>query len=171
VLETIEARAERLGRLGPWVLAALLTVCTGAAPDGPSPSEPVLVSTYHPVRTPHEFFLWQDPNDPGRALLYLSTPGYFGGSLLVTDISTAREGVFREVATWSTGFPDPGFNDDLHSLSVSPDGSRAYLAFLTGGFFVLDTSEVAKGLPTPDIRLVTPLTNRVRWPGADRTAR
>ena len=293
MLETIDTRAERLSRLGPWVLTALLTTCTGTAPDRPSPSQPatpqelpgsltlvgheplfdrgmnaglavwndfayvgsrtdgskghphagvlvvsirdpahpevveeigqpdegnpsetsrelrvwpsehlllvlnlrcdplihdcrgspleptvrfydiagkraakpVLVSTYHPLRTPHEFFLWQDPNDPRRALLYLSTPGYFGGSLLVIDISSAREGVFREVASWSTAFPDPGLNDDLHSLSVSPDGTRAYLAFLTAGFFVLDTSELAKGLPAPAIRLVTPLANRVRWPG------
>jgi hypothetical protein len=132
---------------------------------GKRAAKPVLVSTYHPQRTPHEFFLWQDPNDQSRALLYLSTPGYLGVDLLVTDISTAREGLFREVASWSTAFPDPGFNDDLHSLSVSSDGTRAYLAFLTAGFFVLDTSEVAKGLPAPDIRLVTPLTSRVRWPG------
>jgi len=293
VLETIDARAERLSRMVPWVLGALLTACTGAAPDHPSPSQPatprelpgsltlvgheplfdrgmnaglavwndfayvgsrtdgsrghphagvlvvdihdpahpeivgeigppdegnpsetsrelrvwpsehlllvlnfrcdplihdcrgspveptirfydiagkraakpVLVSTYHPLRTPHEFFLWQDPTDHRRALLYLSTPGYFGGSLLVTDISSAREGVFREVASWSTAFPDPGPNDGLHSLSVSPDGTRAYLAFLTAGFFVLDTSDVAKGLPAPAIHLVTPLTNRVQWPG------
>ncbi len=132
---------------------------------GKRAAKPVLVSTYHPLRTPHEFFLWQDPNDPSRALLFMSTPGYFGGSLLVTDISTAREGVFREVASWSTSFPDPGPNDDLHSVSVSPDGMRAYLAFLTAGFFVLDTSEVARGLPAPAIRLVTPLTKRAQWPG------
>jgi len=132
---------------------------------GKRAAKPVLVSTYHPLRAPHEFFLWQDPNDPGRALLYLSTPGNFGVDLLVTDISTARDGVFREVASWSTAFPDPGPNDDLHSLSVSPDGSRAYLAFLTAGLLVLDTSEVAKGIQAPGIRLVTPLTNRVRWPG------
>jgi hypothetical protein len=132
---------------------------------GKRAARPVLVSTYHPVRMPHEFFLWQDPTDHRRALLYLSTPGYFGGSLLVTDISAAREGVFREVASWSTAFPDPGPNDDLHSLSVSPDGTRAYLAFLTAGFFELDTSEVTKGLQAPTIRLVTPLTRRVQWPG------
>jgi hypothetical protein len=96
----------------------------------------------------------------------MSTPGFDEGSLLVTDISRAREGVFREVASWSTTFPDPGPNDDLHSLSVSPDGTRAYLAFLTAGFFVLDTSDVARGLPAPSIRLVTPLTNRAQWPGA-----
>ncbi|HET7869484.1 MAG TPA: hypothetical protein VFM85_04105 [Actinomycetota bacterium] len=132
---------------------------------GKRAAKPVLVSTYHPQRTPHEFFLWQDPNDQSRALLYLSTPGYFGGDLLVTDISSAREGAYREVASWSTAFPDLGPNDELHSLSVSPDGTRAYLAFLTAGFFVLDTSEVAKGLPAPDIHLVTPLTRRVRWAG------
>jgi len=293
VLETIEARAEGLSRLGPWVLAALLTACTGAAPDHPSPSQPaspkklpgsltlvgheplldrgmnaglavwndfayvgsrtdgskghphagvlvvnihdpahpevvgeigppdegnpgetsrelrvwpseqlllvlnfecdplihacggfpvqptirfydiagkraghpVLVSTYRPLRTPHEFFLWEDPNDPRRALLYMSTPGFDEGSLLVTDISAAREGVFREMASWTTSFPDPGPDDNLHSLSMSPDGKRAYLAFLTAGFFVLDTSDVAKGLQAPAIRPVTPLAKRAQWPG------
>jgi hypothetical protein len=133
---------------------------------GKRAGHPVLVSTYRPLRTPHEFFLWEDPNDPRRAVLYMSTPGFDEGSLLVTDISAAREGVFREMASWSTAFPDPGPNDDLHSLSVSPDGTRAYLAFLTAGFFVLDTSDVARGLPAPAIRLVTPLTNRAQWPGA-----
>jgi hypothetical protein len=132
---------------------------------GEHAGDPVLVSTYRPTRTPHEFFLWQDPIDPRRALIFMSTPGFEEGSLIVTDISEAREGRFQEVASWTTSFPDPGPDDNLHSLSVSPDGTRAYLAFLTAGFFVLDTSEVARGLPEPAIRLVTPLADRAQWPG------
>jgi hypothetical protein len=30
---------ERLSRLGPWALTALLTACTGAVPDNPSPRQ------------------------------------------------------------------------------------------------------------------------------------
>jgi hypothetical protein len=125
---------------------------------------PKLVSTYRPSRLPHEFFLWQDPADHARALLFLSAPGP-GDNLLVTDISQARRGRFREVASWRTSFPDRGPDDVLHSLSVSPDGRRAYLAHLTVGFFILDTSAVARGDRDARIRLVTTLDRRLRWPG------
>jgi hypothetical protein len=133
--------------------------------SGQHGADPVLVSTYRPTRTPHEFFLWLDPSEPKRALLFMSTPGFSDGSLLVTDVSRAREGRFEEVASWTTSFPDPGPDDNLHSLSVSSDGTRAYLAYLTAGFFILDTSEVARGRPDPAIRLVTPLANRAQWAG------
>jgi hypothetical protein len=133
--------------------------------EGDHARHPLLVSTYEPSALPHEFFLWQDPADPGRALLFMSTPGQSDVSLLVADVSEARAGRFDEVASWTTTFPDPEPGDGLHSLSVSNDGTRAYLAFLTAGFFVLDTSEVARGLVDPSIRTITPLANRVQWPG------
>ena len=93
--------------------------------------------------------------------------------MIVTDISRARKGVFPETA-WTAKFPagtfDNGEEEDrrLHSLSVSTNGSRAYLAFLGAGFLVLDTSDVAAGARKPDIDLVTPPRNRARWsnPGA-----
>jgi hypothetical protein len=128
-------------------------------------ARPRLISTYQPTREPHEFYLWQDPRDAGRALLYLSTPAPLGENLLVVDISGAREGRFREIATWSASFPDPGLDDALHSLSVSADGRRASLAHLTAGFFVVDTSEVARGENRPAIGTATPLEHRVRWSG------
>jgi hypothetical protein len=128
-------------------------------------ARPRLVSTYHPSREPHEFYLWQDPQDPSRALLFLSTPAPSRENLLVVDISKAREGQFREIASWSASFPDPGPDDALHSLSVSVDGGRAYLAHLTAGFFVLDTSQVARGKDRPTIRTVTPLESRAQWDG------
>lgn len=127
-------------------------------------ARPRLIATYRPSREPHEFFLWQDPRDENRALLYLSTPDT-GGSLLVADISGARAGRIEETASWTTTFPDPGPDDELHSLSVSPNGRRAYLAHLTAGFFVLDTSEVAAGREGPRIRVITDLARRPQWPG------
>lgn len=128
---------------------------------------PRLIATYYPRRTPHEFYLWEDPARPDRALLYMSTPAPSGDQLLVVDISRAREGVFPELASWAAPFPHDG-ETQLHSLSVSPDGTRGYLAYLAGGFLVVDTSELARGRPRPRIRLLTDPEHRPRWgsPGA-----
>jgi hypothetical protein len=126
---------------------------------------PRLVTTYRPSAVPHEFFLWIDPTDRHRALLFMSTTDPVD-HLLIADVSEARAGIVREVATWGTAFPDPGPGDALHSLSVSPDGRRAYLAYLTAGFFVLDVSEIADGAARPRIHTITPLETRAQWPGA-----
>jgi hypothetical protein len=145
----------------------------GAAPatvdiydiEGSAARAPTPVATYRPSRTPHEFFLWTDTKDPGRALLYLSTPGGRGAELVVADVSRARSGIVREIATWREAFPERGGNDTLHSLSVSPDGTRAYLAHLTAGFLVIDTSQVASRRASPAIVTVTAISTRPRWPG------
>jgi hypothetical protein len=144
--------------------------------SGENAATPALVSTYQPSSVPHEFFLWVDPAAPNeRALLFQSTPtsSKTRPSMIVTDISRARAGAFTETswtATFEGGTFDNGEDEDrrLHSMSVSTDGRRAYLAFLGSGFLVLDTSEVAAGSRDPDIRLVTPPQNRSRWsnPGA-----
>jgi len=132
---------------------------------GAHAARPRLVTTYRPSASPHEFFLWQDPADPSRALVFMSTTDPVD-HLLVADISAARDGRVREVGTWGTAFPDPGPFDALHSLSVSPDGRSAYLAYLTAGFFVLDVSELAEGVPRPQMRTITSLEARAQWPGA-----
>jgi hypothetical protein len=132
---------------------------------GERASEPTLISVYRPSLPPHEFFLWVDPEDSGRAVLYMSSPSPYGDQLLVTDISGARDGRFEELATWQGEFPDPGPNDALHSLSVSNDGTRAYLAYLTAGFLVMDTADITEGSEHPDLQLVTPAADRVQWGG------
>lgn len=131
--------------------------------SGDKAAQPELVSQYVPSDAPHEFFLWDDPKKPGRALLLISGPG---GTvqLLVTDISNARDGEFSEIAEWSTVIPDAGDNR-LHSFGVSTDGKRTYLAFLEGGFLVVDTSEVARALPEPEITLITSMADRPHWEG------
>ena len=123
--------------------------------DLTDPLHPTLVATYTPSRKPHEMYLWLDPKNPARALLWLSTPTSSAnpaiGNLVITDISRAREGVFTEIATgnWNQLFPgatDPAnydFDLALHSMTPSVDGTRTYLAYLRGGFGVLDTSKVA----------------------------
>jgi hypothetical protein len=144
--------------------------------SGENAAEPELVSTYRPSRTPHEFYLWVDPAKPReRALLFQSTPtsSKTQPSMVVADISGARDGNFTETAwtaTFDAGTFPNGEEEDrrLHSMGVSTDGRRAYLAFLGSGFLVLDTSDVAAGKPNPAIELITPPENRVSWsnPGA-----
>jgi hypothetical protein len=133
--------------------------------SGANAAVPRLIAVYPLQRTPHEMFLWDDPQVDGRALLYLSTPGRFGPNLLVMDISQARQGVVEEVGNWSA--PLEWVRAELHSLSVSVDGRRAYLAHLRDGFMVLDTSDFAEGLPDPHIDLITQPQNWARSaPGA-----
>ena len=137
---------------------------------GEKAGRPELIATYEPSRVPHEFFLWEDPLRPGRALLYMSTLTAKGGDdLLVTDVSRARDGVFAELASWQAGIRgDDGNEVDLHSLSVSPDGRRGYLAHLGAGFLTIDTSDFAAARPDPRVRLLTPIERRAAWglPGA-----
>jgi hypothetical protein len=137
--------------------------------SGDNAAAPKLVSTYHPSRLPHEFFLWQDSARPDRALLYISTPNTSGADqLLVTDISGARDGSFRELASWRASIPPSAAGDGdvaLHSLSVSPNGTRAYFAHLGAGFFIADTSEFAAGRANRRIRLITRVGDQPFWPG------
>jgi hypothetical protein len=163
-------------------------LCTGAPVAGVKPtvrffdirgrhaSRPRRIATYELPDNPHEFFLWVDPSRESRALLYVTTPYDGSGAdidkrephLLVTDISRAREGEFRELTRWSPSREDRWDEAGLHSLSVSDDGRRAYLADLEGGFLMADTSELAAAAPTPRIHQLTPPANAVHHevPGA-----
>jgi hypothetical protein len=129
--------------------------------SGANAAAPVLIATYVLPRVPHEFFLWDDPNVEGRALVYVSTPGIIGDNLLVLDISQARQGLFQQVTSWTP--PRGPLNATLHSLSVSVDGRRAYLAYLRNGFMIADTSQVADGIPNAQINLLTPPENWIQW--------
>jgi hypothetical protein len=142
---------------------------------GEHEAKPQLVATYRPARTPHEFFLWQDPRRPDRALLYITTPAYTadvdpeGDQLLVTDISAARDGRFAELASWKpAGLDESPADAQLHSLALDDDGRRAYLAYLGAGVMALDTSDFAAGREHPVPRLLTPPSQRADWgpPGA-----
>lgn len=133
--------------------------------SGANAPAPQLMTLHSLDRTPHEMFLWDDPLVEGRALLYISTPQRFGDNLLVLDISQARQGVVEAVAHWSAALGS--FRDELHSLSVSVDGRRAYLAHLQDGFMILDTADLAEGIPNPEIKPLTPAENWARSaPGA-----
>ena len=141
--------------------------------SGDNAGAPEFVSEYVPTHNPHEFYLWVDPNRKGRALLFQSSPSGQAAQLVVTDISGWREGKFKELGTWTTVIPDPQTDNRLHSLTVSNDGTLAYVAYLGGGSFILDVSEFTKGVKNPEAKLVTPLQNRVSWgdPGAHSAAK
>lgn len=149
-----------------------------------NPVDPPLLSTYIPSEKPHEVYLWVDPQDSDRALLWMSTPTSSTdpdrASMVVTDISRAREGVFREVATGNWNQLYPGAEDSanydgrlrLHSMTPTADGRRTYLAYQRGHMLVLDTSDVADGVApgeTVDLDddLLTPVENRPRWGTSD----
>ena len=136
--------------------------------SGDKAAAPELVSEYVPSVNPHEFFLWDDPKNKGRTLMFQSTPGGGQTHLLVTDVSKARSGKFPEIFSWATVIPDPETDNRLHSLTVTPDGKRAHLAYLGGGLLELDISDIAAGAKKPEAKLVTDITKRAAWgdPGA-----
>ena len=135
-----------------------------------NPANPTLLATYKPSTTPHEMFLWLDPVNSARAFMYWTSPNNSTDSLVVTDISQWRTGVFPEVARFTeipafqaANIDGTAYDLRLHSLSVTPDGRRAYLAHLGGGFLMLDTSDIARGAATPTLRAITPAANRAYW--------
>lgn len=129
--------------------------------DLSDPAAPQHLMTYVPtqadgrVRVPHEFYLWVDPENPDRALLWASTPTTSTNpnraNLLVYDVSGVREGVEPSVVAqgnWNqlyAGADEPAnydFDLALHSMTPEPDGTRTHLAYLRGTYLTLDTSEV-----------------------------
>ncbi|MDP9384313.1 MAG: hypothetical protein M3P50_03595 [Actinomycetota bacterium] len=148
--------------------------------SGSNARQPRLITQFD-VDT-HEFFLWQDPNNAQRALMFAGNAGSTcatrGGSpscpFSVWDISPVRDGQ-PPVTLYSgphgyTQFPPAPERatiptGGLHSLAVSNDGTRAYWALLTGGFAVVDVSDFAKGVPSPQPRPITANQSRPTWPG------
>jgi hypothetical protein len=142
---------------------------------------------------PHEMFLWTDPSDHNRALLYLSTPTISKDpslpNLIVADISRVNSGepaVEIAEGNWNGFYPGtdradyplvPASRDTcgpydcnlfVHSMSVSVDGTRAFLSMEAGQFLVLNTASVAK-IATPGSvlslngDLITSPLNRPVW--------
>lgn len=151
--------------------------------DLADPVHPRLLSTYIPTSkagrqlVSHEMYLWVDPKDPDRALLYLTTPTQSVDTtipgLVVADISAVPSGgAATHVAegNWVNRFPgaeDPANYDEnlyLHSIGLTADGTTAYLPYMAGHFLVLDTSDLAAGVENPRMRLVTDPLNRPTWP-------
>jgi hypothetical protein len=130
----------------------------------------------------HEFFLWADPKNRNRALIFAGSArsecSTRGGSpscpFSVWDISPVRNGQ-PPVTLYSglhgfTAFPAPPSAEQippggLHSLTVSNDGSRAYFALLEGGFAVVDVLDFARGATSPQPHPITLNQSRPHWSG------
>jgi hypothetical protein len=141
----------------------------------------------------HEFFLWHDPTNPNRIVVYVTNwtggvpdpdrPGQTVPDLLALAITDENTGEMLDKAKFLAGFtlqdvggppiderPDATglFSDGrfadfsdvktatgqagnlqrtqqnrLHSVSVTDDGERVYVAGTTAGFYVLDSEAVA----------------------------
>jgi hypothetical protein len=140
------------------------------------PTNPKFISHYVPTShaglpvKPHEMFLWVDPNNGDRALLFISTPpanldvDRTIPQLMVVDISNVPTGgsvTELAEANWSDLYPgtsQPNYPFDasspdgcgpydcnlfVHSMGVKPDGSITYMALEAGHFLVLNTGDVA----------------------------
>lgn len=162
--------------------------------DLSDPVHPAFISTYVPTSRagqavkPHEMYLWIDPKNANRALLWLSTPSSSVDparpNLMILDISAVPGGgLVKEVAegNWSQFFPGAStpanydFDLGLHSMAPKADGKQTYLAYLRGGSGVLDTSSVAGGGGAGEVislndKLLTPVSNFVRWGTGDQCA-
>jgi LVIVD repeat len=106
-------------------------------------------------RSPHEFFLWQDPGG-ARTLLFVSMFSGGGGDLQVLDVTDP--GAPRLAGTWASPV---GL---LHSISLSADGRRAFLSMWTGGLLVGDVSQFTTGQTNPQLTLLTPVGARLPAP-------
>lgn len=166
--------------------------------DLSDPVHPQFVSSFVPTSNagqkikPHEMFLWVDPKNQNRALLFTSYPTLSTDptrpNFMITDISQARQGVFVDLAegNWNNRYPgtdQPNYPFDptspngcgpydcnlfTHSMGVSSDGTRTFLAQEAGHFLVLDTSNVVND-PKPGVvlslngSLITDPTDRPIW--------
>jgi hypothetical protein len=125
--------------------------------SGANAADPKLILQFG--KNTHEFYLWQDPNNPDRALMYAAGAG---SSLQVYDLSPLLEGKEPKTLYNATHKYNSG---GLHSMSVSNDGTRGYYALLTGGFAVVDLSDFAKGVAAPTVRPITVSASRPTWAG------
>jgi hypothetical protein len=115
-----------------WLLTYNISDCAAPQPLGAT----------NLVHAAHEFYLWHDGD---RVLVYGATFAHFPPNLIVVDLTDPTQP--QEVTRWTAA--QDGVPGVLHSLSVSRDGSRAYLAMWNGGFVVAEVDlpelEVARG--------------------------
>ena len=96
------------------------------------------------TRDTHEFFIWEDPKNPKRALMFAATAG---DNFAIYDLSPLLNADPPRALPVRLFQGDHGFaappqsGSGIHSFSVSNDGKRAYFALLTRGFGVADVSD------------------------------
>src|SRR6266498_5793060 len=152
--------------------------------DLSDPLQPRFIESYVPTSAaglkvkPHEMFLWTDPNNANRALLWISTPTISADpaipNMMVVDISQVPGGgPVKEVAegNWNDLYPGTGqtnypfdptsptgcgpydCNLITHSMAPTVDGKTTFLAQEAGQFLVLDTSSVVNA-PSPPTSVI-----------------
>src|SRR5262245_22406565 len=156
--------------------------------DLKDPVHPRLISTHVTTSSagaaikPHEFYLWVDPTNEDRALLWESTPSVSVDparpNLVIEDISDVPKGGPVQLVAqgnWNQFFPGAAnpatydFDLSLHSMAPTADGRITHLAYLRGGYLALDTAQIAAGDPPPGTvlslndKLITPIANRAVW--------
>lgn len=107
------------------------------------------------ARRPHEMYLWRDPAG-ARVLLYVTMFSGQAGDLQVIDASNPDAPALLGLG--------PALPGPLHSISLDPDGRRAYLSDWTGGLYLADTSEFAEAATGPQLRLLTAAAGAFRTP-------
>jgi hypothetical protein len=120
---------------------------------------PVAVSSPIFSRSPHEFYVRRDQD---RTLVYLASPGA-APTLEVIDVTSPATPT--RVVGWDPrmgGLMPKGEDDILHSVSLSGDGTRAYLSHQLSGLLVADVVSL------PTVTLMTPPEAAYDWapPGA-----
>jgi hypothetical protein len=139
------------------------------------PTNPQFISHFVPTSKaglavePHEMFLWVDPEDEDRALLFISTPALDTDptipNLIVVDISRVPKGepaVEIAEGNWNNRFPGTSqanypfdatspdgcgpydCNLFVHSMAVKPNGKITFMSLEAGHFLALDTSAVTR---------------------------
>lgn len=114
----------------------------------------------------HEFFQWLDPvhsvDGHPRILEFLTTP-LSGTDVVVIDASDPKNA--KLIGVYNAGLVplslteanlDPsipvGIGKYTHSISLTPDGKRAFVSHWDGGYFTADTSAFAEANPLGIIR-------------------
>jgi hypothetical protein len=145
--------------------------------------KPVLANIIEIGDSGHEFFVWRDPTNFQRFLVYVSHSGVEPG-LRAYEVLNPPHGPVNSVPV-ATFTLDPAvprieptnpdrYRDDhfvfqnkptsqtnsLHSMSVSDDGTRVYMANSQAGYFILDSTLLAQKAPCiPNTVTVDALTN------------
>lgn len=134
----------------------------------------------------HEFFLWDDPNPAHnvaghpRILAFVTAP-LLPPNVLIVDVSNpaapVAAGVFdagkpvvsdRERTRVTADLTVPaGLGTYAHSISVSEDGTEAYLSYWDGGFFTMDSSDFAAGLPAGALRPKGLMSRALTYPAGE----
>jgi hypothetical protein len=122
---------------------------------------------------PHEFYLWRDPHNQNRHLIFVSILGGQAAStepsLRVFEYMNPPHGTFTQVASFTlepailrsepvdpARYRDDHFrftnkptssNHNLHTIAVSDDGKRLYMSNTDGGYFIMNSENLAMNMP------------------------